>query len=211
MTSSIVKRDVPESVKRSVIADADGCEYCGDRLASLVVEHRRPLARGGDNRRSNLVAACVSCNSQKRSMLLHEWRAYRRTHGMPWPPVATHATDPVHYCDMCNMCSKIHCALERAGYALQPEPASFICAPYELRYRNDGIGLVAAYACPMGHGWTCGWSIATWYFSDCECDFCQTSRDDAGDRTYERPPRYSVVPEDLRAAMIASGNARYLP
>ncbi|MDN3558138.1 HNH endonuclease [Halomonas maura] len=43
------------------------CYYCGKRIAAEKshLEHKRPLSRGGTNRRSNLTIACASCNLSK--------------------------------------------------------------------------------------------------------------------------------------------------
>jgi hypothetical protein len=47
------------------------CVYCG--AAAAVVDHVRPLSRGGAEHESNLVPACRSCNSSKGRRLLIEW------------------------------------------------------------------------------------------------------------------------------------------
>lgn len=44
------------------------CYYCGKGGGRLQMEHRIPLARGGDNDISNIVPACESCNRRKRIM-----------------------------------------------------------------------------------------------------------------------------------------------
>jgi len=43
------------------------CFYCGVELRASEshLEHKRPISRGGDNRRSNLVLSCPSCNLKK--------------------------------------------------------------------------------------------------------------------------------------------------
>jgi 5-methylcytosine-specific restriction endonuclease McrA len=41
------------------------CAYCGDEDVPLEVEHVVPRSRGGSNRVSNLVPACVPCNQAK--------------------------------------------------------------------------------------------------------------------------------------------------
>lgn len=187
--ATIVKREIPEAVRREVLRDATGCHYCGDLAVPLLVEHYKPLGRGGDNERDNLVAACVSCNSQKRSMLVHEWRLYRTTHGMPWPPIASHATDPVHYADTCFDCRDAF--WDAYPDAKTPEHG-FVCKPYELT-PDDGRGYVGRYRCPAGHAWRCWWGILG-YYSDCPCTFCQISRDDNGDETYPCGPTYDREP-----------------
>lgn len=61
------------------------CSYCGfsdpprgkddlGRKATLCADHVIPLSRGGTNEESNLVCACLPCNSSKSDRLLWEWR-----------------------------------------------------------------------------------------------------------------------------------------
>lgn len=188
-TSAITKRYVPERVADAVLADATGCAYCGDRLVPLQVEHRRPLSRGGSNDRANLVGACVSCNMSKKTLLLHEWRGYRQANGMPWPPLATHATEPVHYGDDCQRCKDVY-------YQITDDPGpSFGCTPVDLR--DSGKGLHALYRCPVGHRWNCWWAWDRGYYSDCPCGHCDALRADNGDETYQPQPPYTSVPELL--------------
>lgn len=51
------------------------CPYCNQR-PSNTVDHVVPLSRGGTNDESNLIPACVSCNSQKGAKTLWEWRPW---------------------------------------------------------------------------------------------------------------------------------------
>jgi 5-methylcytosine-specific restriction endonuclease McrA len=44
-------------------ASAYVCAYCGGRATT--VDHQLPLARGGSNDVSNLLASCTRCNSRK--------------------------------------------------------------------------------------------------------------------------------------------------
>jgi len=46
------------------VLDGKVCTYCGgtDRIC---VDHREPLARGGDNTPENIVPSCRSCNARK--------------------------------------------------------------------------------------------------------------------------------------------------
>jgi 5-methylcytosine-specific restriction endonuclease McrA len=44
------------------------CHYCERRMTAkdfVICDHLTPLARGGDNSRSNLVTACDACNTRK--------------------------------------------------------------------------------------------------------------------------------------------------
>lgn len=60
-----------------ILAQRDGweCHYCGDvlDLCSAQVEHWLPRSRGGNDRPSNLVLACRSCNLSKRARAPWEW------------------------------------------------------------------------------------------------------------------------------------------
>lgn len=165
------KRDV-SAAKRTAVLAADSCHYCGDVLLPREVEHHVPLTRGGTNDLDNLVAACVSCNSDKRARLVHEWRAYRQTNGLPWPPLASHPVEPIHYKDRCADC------LTKAD--LDNLPAHrFVVVPYDLQHNGRG-SYTAYYHCPAGHAWKCWFVIDRGYYSDCPCAHCHTSRDDNG-------------------------------
>lgn len=177
------KRDVPSAVRSDVLA-AERCYFCHDLLLPREVDHLVPLSRGGTNDRDNLVAACVACNTQKRAMLLSEWRAYRTTHGMPWPPLASHPTDPVHYGDRCRDCTD-----RRRG---ELPDHWFIVTPNALHpvVGSGRVGYRGYYHCPLGHGWRCHFAIDLGYFSDCPCLYCWNRREDAGEKHWPAPPRY---------------------
>lgn len=184
----IERSTLSDKIKSQVRDEAEGCAYCGDVLVPLQVEHFVPLSRGGTNEIDNLRAACVSCNSQKRAMLFHEWRLFRQTHGMPWPPLAGYATDPVHYGDTCRECQGLYFDLAYAELGIV-SGFNFICKAEELRHKpkRDGSafgGYTGYYRCPMGHRWKCWYTYSGWYYTDCPCAYCQTRRDDAGDETY---------------------------
>ena len=53
------------------------CYYCGVQtlpFSTFTIDHKRPLARGGDHHIMNLVPACKSCNSSKGArLLIDEW------------------------------------------------------------------------------------------------------------------------------------------
>lgn len=53
------------------------CAYCGV-LAKLTKDHVVPLTRGGQDAIGNILPACLSCNSRKRSRLLVEFRRLQR-------------------------------------------------------------------------------------------------------------------------------------
>lgn len=177
------RRNVPPAARR-VVLDVAACFYCGDVLLPREVEHRVPLSRGGTNAISNFVAACVSCNSDKRGKHVHEWRAYRKAMGMPWPPLASHPTDPRHYCHSCRDCKMAH--------GLPWPEHRFVLAPHALTPEKSGR-LLAHYMCPNSHAWTISWLPDDGYFSDCPCLFCWHSREDEGDEHYTRPLRWNEV------------------
>jgi 5-methylcytosine-specific restriction endonuclease McrA len=65
-----VKRK-PGSAKRMWMAGERHCKYCGRklRLSEATCDHVKPLAKGGYDKRRNLVVACAPCNYSKGS----EW------------------------------------------------------------------------------------------------------------------------------------------
>lgn len=60
--------------------DSANCHYCGCEtpVSSRTVDHKMPLARGGGHTASNLVMACFSCNSAKRSLTEEEFLKKRK-------------------------------------------------------------------------------------------------------------------------------------
>jgi len=63
------------------------CQYCGQRLTRLTIDHVVPRHRGGEHVWSNLVTACPACNLRKGGRTLGE--AHMALHRTPWEPVAT--------------------------------------------------------------------------------------------------------------------------
>jgi hypothetical protein len=65
---------------RRFLAERDGtnCHYCGQNFSveELTVDHKTPLMRGGEDIPSNVVLACITCNSQKGPMTEQEFRTY---------------------------------------------------------------------------------------------------------------------------------------
>lgn len=51
------------------------CAYCDQQLNenTATIDHILPKHKGGQSIRSNLCAACNSCNRSKASQLLHNW------------------------------------------------------------------------------------------------------------------------------------------
>jgi hypothetical protein len=61
--------------------DGFACVYCRASIesATLTVDHVLPCELGGTNDATNLVTACLSCNSAKRALTMREWLAFLRT------------------------------------------------------------------------------------------------------------------------------------
>lgn len=53
------------------------CAYCDASAVPLNIEHVRPRGRGGSDRVSNLVLACVPCNQAKGTQRVEEFLAHR--------------------------------------------------------------------------------------------------------------------------------------
>ena len=67
--------------KSKILAKTNGhCIYCGTKLVAtknFSIDHVMPRCNDGDNTIENLVPACRSCNSAKRTRDLDEFRFYR--------------------------------------------------------------------------------------------------------------------------------------
>lgn len=64
------RRPIPSGLRFAVLSEAGfRCTYCGLAApeATLHVDHIVPVAAGGRNDRTNLVAACSACNLGKRA------------------------------------------------------------------------------------------------------------------------------------------------
>jgi hypothetical protein len=67
----------PDDVREEIWRAADCCcTYCKKPLdlGQVIIDHDVPRGRGGGNERSNLVAACMQCNSGKRARTGDEYR-----------------------------------------------------------------------------------------------------------------------------------------
>lgn len=66
-------------------ASGGRCWYCGCEMTfggagigtSITREHLLPRARGGNNKASNIVGACRSCNVSKHAKTVDEFRSFR--------------------------------------------------------------------------------------------------------------------------------------
>ena len=68
----------PAKRERIYTSDHHACVYCGDGVADtaglvLTLDHVVPCELGGGNEATNLVTACLSCNSAKRALPLRGW------------------------------------------------------------------------------------------------------------------------------------------
>lgn len=66
------RKSIPKRIRYAVL-ERDGyrCRYCGASAndATLHVDHRMPLAKGGSDAFANLVTACSDCNLGKHAFL----------------------------------------------------------------------------------------------------------------------------------------------
>lgn len=74
-------RSLPwDDLRRAIFRrDRYTCAYCGHRgnSATLEVDHRLPLSRGGTDDPDNLTTACWECNREKGDMTAFEYRFSR--------------------------------------------------------------------------------------------------------------------------------------
>lgn len=141
------------------------CLYCGDRLLPQEREHVRPRCRGGED--DETAVSCISCNRQKNTMLIHEWRAWRERNGMPWPPIASHATSrqAEHYSDGTS------CDVGRGNGGCGEK----IRAPESFWPTENGYG--ARYVCDTHRSsYRVSWSVSRGFYFDCPCAFCVAMR-----------------------------------
>lgn len=70
-----VVQDLTEDEWQACLAAFDhACAYCGQAPdPTLTQDHVLPITSGGGHTATNVVPACVSCNSRKHTSLLDEW------------------------------------------------------------------------------------------------------------------------------------------
>lgn len=80
--SALTRREARQQWRDSIkTAWNNRCAYCGrppiddNSLTELTIDHVRPKSRGGEDRTSNVIPACASCNQAKSSQ---EWVAWYR-------------------------------------------------------------------------------------------------------------------------------------
>jgi hypothetical protein len=62
--------------------DGFACVYCAATERALTLDHVTPVELGGTHAPTNLVTACVGCNSAKQHKTMRAWLAYLRGRGM---------------------------------------------------------------------------------------------------------------------------------
>lgn len=80
--SALTRREARQQWRDSIkTAWNNRCAYCGqppiddNSLSELTIDHVRPKSRGGEDRTSNVIPACASCNQAKSSQ---DWAAWYR-------------------------------------------------------------------------------------------------------------------------------------
>jgi 5-methylcytosine-specific restriction endonuclease McrA len=75
--ASSIGRKSAQKLRKELLDTDPHCYWCGRPLnvPSSTLDHRVPLAKGGTNRRENLVLCCDPCNQAKAAMLPEEFGA----------------------------------------------------------------------------------------------------------------------------------------
>ena len=77
--------------KRFSVADRDEwrCVYCDRKVyddnrdgKSLNIDHRRPVSKGGSNRKRNLQATCARCNKEKGDKTHKQYMRWLKQEGL---------------------------------------------------------------------------------------------------------------------------------
>jgi len=79
---------IPQSADKkraeiSVYCIGHPCVYCGESPASCW-DHMIPFCWGGSNEQSNMVPACLSCNSKKNDLFVDEFHNYCMRRNLPF-------------------------------------------------------------------------------------------------------------------------------
>jgi hypothetical protein len=60
---------------RELLMEYDNlCAYCGSDRKPLQEDHIQPVSKNGNHTKSNIVPACISCNSSKKDKTLKQWK-----------------------------------------------------------------------------------------------------------------------------------------
>ena len=78
---------ITDELKKKLLREQRSfCALCGDVITSIQdcdVDHLLPLAKGGTNKESNLVASHRQCNREKHAKTLREYVVWRERNRMP--------------------------------------------------------------------------------------------------------------------------------
>lgn len=84
---SLVRRPIMQhrlSRRGVFIRDGFTCQYCGEKMRNLTLDHVIPRFRSGQHSWDNVVSACTACNHRKAGKTPRE--AGMRLLGIPQPP-----------------------------------------------------------------------------------------------------------------------------
>lgn len=68
--------------------DGFACVYCTETERPLTLDHVVPVELGGSHAPSNVVTACVRCNSAKQAKTMRSWFAFLRARGVDTKAIA---------------------------------------------------------------------------------------------------------------------------
>lgn len=88
----------PEKRQAIYADDSRTCQYCGhivpvDSDEFLTLDHVVPRELGGSNKATNLVTACLSCNSSKRALPVAKFIAYLEAKGVDASDIARNVSN----------------------------------------------------------------------------------------------------------------------
>lgn len=91
LVKNVRSAKIPAKLRKQVVqSKGTSCHYCGKFVdKAMHLDHVVPFSRGGETTYENLVPACKFCNIDKLSMTVEEWRSFRESRGMSWPPPNT--------------------------------------------------------------------------------------------------------------------------
>lgn len=138
-------REIRPSTRFRVLRAAGWrCRYCGisSDMAPLEVDHIVPVAHGGSNAESNLIAACWSCNNGKRD-----------AQGVEPPPIERRWKNT---CDCCPSCEIV----PEVPTMYRPELVDLSLMPSTVRLR---------YHCEAGHTWLVAWDAEAAFWHGVQC------------------------------------------
>jgi len=77
-----LRKAIPKAIRFDVFKrDSFKCQYCGATAPDvvLVIDHIKPVSKGGTNDITNLIASCEACNSGKRDKTLDDHTAVAKS------------------------------------------------------------------------------------------------------------------------------------